>query len=86
MFYSHDFVYVGKFLSLKEEGVESVDAADRFYYWLDHVGIKGKFLYLCLKLVLQSPYIIARNGTHVYLCFNLTILHAACPALPYPAL
>ena len=32
----------GKFLSLKEEGVESVDVADRFYYWLDHVGIKSE--------------------------------------------
>ena len=32
----------GKFLSLKEEGVESVDVADRFNYWLDHVGIKSE--------------------------------------------
>jgi hypothetical protein len=36
----------GKFLSLKEEGVESVEVADRFYYWLDHVGIKGKLLHV----------------------------------------
>ena len=36
----------GKFLSLKEEGVESVDVADRFFYWLDHVGIRSELLHV----------------------------------------
>ena len=42
-------IFEGKFLSLKEEGVESVDVADRFYYWLDHVGIKSELLHVELK-------------------------------------
>ena len=36
----------GKYLSLKVEGVESVEVADRFYYWLDHVGIGSKLLHV----------------------------------------
>jgi hypothetical protein len=39
----------GKFLSLKEEGVDSVEVADRFYYWLDHVGIKSELLHAELE-------------------------------------
>ena len=29
---------IGKYLSLKEEGVEPVEHADRFYFWLKSIG------------------------------------------------
>lgn len=29
---------IGKYLSLKEEGVESVEHCDRFFYWLKEIG------------------------------------------------
>ena len=28
----------GKFLSMKDAGVEPVELAERFFLWLDHVG------------------------------------------------
>ena len=31
----------GKFLSMKDEDVEPVELADRFFLWLDHVGSAG---------------------------------------------
>lgn len=31
-------VISGKFLSMKDEGVEPVELAERFFLWLDHVG------------------------------------------------
>mmetsp|Transcript_68529 Transcript_68529/g.142873 ORF Transcript_68529/g.142873 Transcript_68529/m.142873 type:complete len:119 (+) Transcript_68529:73-429(+) len=34
---------IGKFLSLKEEGVEPVEHADRFYFWLKSIGTAGGF-------------------------------------------
>jgi hypothetical protein len=32
------FMISGKFLSMKDEGVEPVELAERFFLWLDHVG------------------------------------------------
>jgi hypothetical protein len=29
---------IGKYLSLKGEGVEPVEHADRFYFWLKNIG------------------------------------------------
>lgn len=39
---STSFALIGKYLSLKDEGVEPVEHADRFWYWLDSIG-KGSF-------------------------------------------
>ncbi len=33
----------GKFLSLKEEGVGSIELADRFWFWLDSAGTAAGF-------------------------------------------
>ena len=35
---STTFQLLGKFLMLKEEGVESVELCDRFWYWLESIG------------------------------------------------
>jgi hypothetical protein len=37
---------IGKYLSLKQEGVEPVDHADRFYYWLKFIGTPAGFRYV----------------------------------------
>lgn len=38
---STTFALIGQFLTLKEEGVESVEHCDRFWYWLQNVGISS---------------------------------------------
>lgn len=40
---STTFGLIGKFLMLKEEGVQSVEHCDRFYYWLSDVGTSSGF-------------------------------------------
>jgi len=35
---STTFALLGKFLMLKEAGVESVEHCDRFWYWLESIG------------------------------------------------
>ena len=50
----------GKFLSLKEEGVGSVELCDRFYYWLGSIGIppgsKGTITHaVAVKLEIHFP-------------------------------
>lgn len=35
---STTWALIGKYLTLKGEGVESVEHCDRFFYWLDEVG------------------------------------------------
>ncbi len=37
------FQLLGKYLSLKEEGVEPVEHADRFYYWLKSINTPAGF-------------------------------------------
>ena len=35
------FQLVGKYLSLKDENVDGVELADRFYYWLQSIGVNA---------------------------------------------
>ena len=37
------FQLIGKFLSMKDEGVESVEHCERFYQWLIHIGTPAGF-------------------------------------------
>jgi hypothetical protein len=40
---STTFGLFGKYLTMKEEGVESVEHCDRFFYWLESVGTPSGF-------------------------------------------
>ncbi|KAJ1439127.1 hypothetical protein B484DRAFT_444215 [Ochromonadaceae sp. CCMP2298] len=37
------YALIGKYLSLKQEGVEPIEHADRFYYWLKSIGTPAGF-------------------------------------------
>jgi hypothetical protein len=36
---------MGKYLELKEEGVDVIEHADRFWYWLKALGTPGGHIY-----------------------------------------
>mmetsp|Transcript_1578 Transcript_1578/g.2611 ORF Transcript_1578/g.2611 Transcript_1578/m.2611 type:complete len:118 (-) Transcript_1578:118-471(-) len=40
---STSYALIGQYLSLKQEGVEPVEHADRFYYWLKSINAPGGF-------------------------------------------
>lgn len=40
---STTFGLIGKYLSLKEEGVGPIEHADRFYFWLKSIGTASGF-------------------------------------------
>ena len=45
---------IGKYLSLKEEGVESVEHCDRFFFWLSNIGTAPGFRGSIVQAIAQK--------------------------------
>lgn len=51
---STTFALFGIYLSLKEEGVESVEHCDRFFYWLKDIGIAPGYRSAVVQAIAQK--------------------------------
>ena len=48
------FQLMGKFLSLKDQGVESVELCDRFFYWLKGAGVAPGYRSSVVQAIAQK--------------------------------
>jgi hypothetical protein len=51
---STTFGLFGKYLTMKEEGVESVEHCDRFFHWLESIGTPSGFRSSIVEAVAQK--------------------------------